>query len=132
MGNTHTTRNLYNISRSSKIDKRGIGFAIASVIVGTFVCVISFVVLLSVILLISMYPEINPAPWESLSQFFCQLGVFSLVASLYSIAAIILGAVAKKRGNSGKMPTAGLLLGIISLAVLIITAVIYFAMAFSL
>ncbi len=132
MGNTHSTRNLYNISRSSKIDKRGIGFAIASVFVGTFVSVISFVVLLSVILLNSMHTEINPEPWDSVSQFYRVLGTYSLGASLYSIAAIILGAISKKRGNSGKMPTAGLLLGIISLAVLIITAVIYFAMAFSL
>ena len=132
MNNIHTTRNLYNISRNSKIDRHGRGFAIASIFVGTFVSVIAFVVLLCTILIVSMYPEINPAPWESLSQFFCQLGVFSLVASLDSIVAIILGAISKKHGNSGKMPTAGLMLGIISLAVLTITAIIYFTIAFSL
>jgi hypothetical protein len=75
-----------------------------------------------------MYPNTNqqqPANGFAIASLVLGIVSFFCFGAITGILAIIFGAVAKKQGNTGKMATAGLVLGIIGVALYIVAIAIW-------
>lgn len=75
-----------------------------------------------------MYPNTNqqqPANGFAIASLVLGIVSFFCFGAITGILAIVFGAIAKKQGNTSKLATAGLVLGIIGLALYVVLCIIW-------